>query len=237
MIERIEPRQGVLSRKSRGRQHVLVANVEQLMIVSSAAQPALKPHLIDRLLAAAEYARISPVICINKIDLVDSAEWQPLFGAYGQLGYRVLLTSVTTGQGMDQVRQLLTGQHTAITGQSGVGKTSLLNAVQPGLGLRVREVSRDNEKGRHTTTNAMVVPLANGGWVVDTPGIRQFQLWDVTPAELAGLFRDLRPYVSQCRFPNCTHTHEDDCAVKSAVADHRLDLRRYESFCHLQAED
>ncbi len=120
-----------------------------------------------------------------------------------------------------------------LTGQSGVGKTSLLNAVDPGLHLPVGEVSEANEKGRHTTTVARLLPLACGGYVVDTPGIRQFRLWDVIAEEVAGFYRDLRSYVSLCRYPNCTHTHEDDCAVKDAVADGRLDERRYESYCHL----
>jgi ribosome biogenesis GTPase len=114
-----------------------------------------------------------------------------------------------------------------------VGKSSLLNAVDPGLRLRVAEVSAENQKGRHTTTTAELLPLADGGYVVDTPGIRQFQLWDVVPAEVAGYFRDLRPFVSRCRFPDCTHTHESDCAVKEAVADDLLDARRYESYLHL----
>jgi ribosome biogenesis GTPase len=124
-----------------------------------------------------------------------------------------------------------------VAGQSGVGKSSLLNAVEPGLGLRVGEVSEENQKGKHTTTSARLIPLAAGGYVVDTPGIRQFQLWDVIPEEVAGYYRDLRPYVNLCRYPDCTHTHEADCGVKNAVADGRLDVRRYESYCHLFAGD
>jgi ribosome biogenesis GTPase len=116
-----------------------------------------------------------------------------------------------------------------------VGKSSLLNAIEPQLGLRVAAVSRENEKGRHTTTVARLIPLAAGGSVVDTPGIRQFQLWDIVPQEVAGYYRDLRPYVDRCRFPDCTHTHEADCAVKHAVADGRIDPRRYESYCHLRS--
>jgi ribosome biogenesis GTPase len=120
-----------------------------------------------------------------------------------------------------------------LAGQSGVGKSSLLNAVDERLDLPVAEVSRENQKGRHTTTTATLFPLSFGGYVVDTPGIRQFQLWDVIPEEVPGFFRDERPYVSLCRFPNCTHTHEDQCAVKDAVADGRIDDRRYESYCYL----
>jgi ribosome biogenesis GTPase len=124
-----------------------------------------------------------------------------------------------------------------ISGQSGVGKSSLLNAIEPGLHLRVREVSAETQKGKHTTTTARVLPLATGGYVVDTPGLRQFQLWDVIPEEVAGFYRDIRPLVSRCRFPDCTHTHEDDCAVKNAVADGWIDARRYESYCQLRAGD
>lgn len=233
IIERVEPRYGVLSRTSRGRKHTIVTNVDQLLIVSSAAEPYLKPNLIDRLLVSAEKCGIRPIVCINKIDLVDVADLQPLVGVYSQLGYRVLLTSAATGFGVDDVRQALRGRESAVAGQSGVGKSSLLNAIEPGLHLRVAAVSTENQKGRHTTTTAQLLPLACGGYVVDTPGIRQFQLWDVVPAEVAGYFRDLRPFVSRCRYPDCTHTHEEECAVKEAVADDLLDARRYESYLHL----
>lgn len=233
IIERVEPRHGVLSRNSRGRKHTIVTNVDQLLIVSSAAEPYLKPNLIDRMLVSAEKCGIRPIICINKIDLVDPADLQPLVGVYSQLGYQVLLTSAATGAGIERVRRALRGRESAVAGQSGVGKSSLLNAIEAGLHLRVASVSSENQKGRHTTTTARLLPLASGGYVVDTPGIRQFQLWDVVPAEVAGYFRDLRPFVSQCRFPDCTHTHEADCAVKEAVADDLLDARRYESYLHL----
>jgi ribosome biogenesis GTPase / thiamine phosphate phosphatase len=232
-IERIEPRRGVLCRASRARQHVIVANVDQLVIVSSAAEPTPKPHLIDRMLVTAERARIRPVICINKIDLVDPRHLQPLVGVYGQMGYQVLLVSATTGFGIDYLRQIVTQQETVMAGQSGVGKSSLLNAIEPNLQLRVRTVSEETQKGRHTTTTAQLIPLARGGYLVDTPGIRQFQLWDVIPEEVANYFRDMRPFVSRCHFPNCTHTHEEGCAVKDAAADGRLDVRRYESYCQL----
>ena len=237
IIERVEPRHGVLCRSTRGRRQVIVANVDQLLILSSAAEPSLKPNLIDRMLVTAEKAKIKPIICINKIDLVDPADLQPLVGVYGQMGYEVLLLSVAEGFGVDRIRHKVIGRESVVAGQSGVGKSSLLNVIEPGLDLRVRTVSKDNEKGRHTTTVASLLPLSQGGYIVDTPGIRQFQLWDVIPEEVPGFYRDIRPYVSLCRFPNCTHTHEADCAVKDAVADGRLDARRYESYCHLQAGD
>lgn len=232
-IERIEPRHGVLSRTSRGRRHVIVANIDQLIIVASAAEPVLKPNLIDRYLATAEQLRIEPIICINKVDLVSPADLQPLAGVYGRMGYEVHLISADKGWGVARIKARLTGRQSVVSGQSGVGKSSLLNAVDPELALRVAAVSEENEKGRHTTTTAQLIPLPFGGFVVDTPGIRQFQLWDVIPEETASLYRDIRPFVAKCRFPDCSHTHEADCAVKDAVADGRIDLRRYESYQHL----
>lgn len=237
IIERVEPRHGVLSRTSKGRQHVIVANVDQLLIVTSAAEPNLKPNLIDRFLVTAEKTRIRPVVVINKVDLVDRADFQALAGVWGQLGYQVLFVSARTGFGVDRLRQLVAGKESVVAGQSGVGKSSILNVIEPGLQLRVREVSEENQKGRHTTTTARLIKLSNGGYIVDTPGIRQFQLWDVIPEEVAGFYRDLRPFVNLCRFPDCTHTHEADCGVKNAVADGRLDARRYESYCQVAAGD
>lgn len=237
MIVRVEPRHGVLSRQSRGRQHIIVTNVDRLLIVASAAEPYLKPHLIDRFLVSAEKAKIEPVICINKVDLVDLADLQPIVGTFAQLGYQVLLLSAQTGHGIDRLRRLLADSASALAGQSGVGKSSLLNAIEPGLGIRVRSVSQESHKGRHTTTSATLWPLSSGGYVVDTPGIRQFGLWDIIPEEVDGYFRDLRPFVSQCRFPDCTHTHEEECAVKDAVADDLIDERRYDSYCHLRQGD
>jgi ribosome biogenesis GTPase len=235
VIERVEPRRGILSRSSYGRQQIIVANVEQVLVVCSAAEPPLKPNLIDRMLIAAEKGGIRPVICINKIDLVDPAELQPLVGVYSQMGYQVLLLSAQTGWGLDRLRRVLKDRQSVVAGQSGVGKSSLLNALDPRLGLRVAPVSPDSQKGRHTTTTARLIPLCFGGYVVDTPGIRQFELWDVAPAEVANFFRDFRPFINFCKFPDCTHTHEADCAVKNAVADGRLDQRRYESYCRILA--
>lgn len=237
IIERVDPRRGILSRDSRGRQHIIVTNVDQLLILASADEPPLKPNLIDRFLITAEKCEIRPVICINKIDLVEPAKLMPIVGLYAQMGYDVLLTSARTCQGIDRLRECLIGSESALTGQSGVGKSSLLNAVDPSLNLAVREVSAETSKGKHTTTTATLIPLAEGGFVVDTPGIRQMQLWDVIPAEVPGYFRDLRPFVNNCRYPDCTHLHEEACAVKDAVADGWLDERRYESYCRLVEGD
>ena len=193
LIERVEPRRGCICRAVRGRQQILVANVDQLAIVSSAVEPRLKPHLIDRMLVAAEKGGVRPLICINKVDLVDPAGLQPLVGVYAQMGYEVLLASAKSGFGIERLHRALAGRANVVVGQSGVGKSSLLNRIDPSFHLDVEPVSEDNEKGKHTTTTARLLPLAGGGYVVDTPGVRQFQLWDVTAEEVAGFFRDLAP--------------------------------------------
>jgi len=230
VIERVEPRHGLLTRASRGREHVLVANVDQVVIVVSLVEPELKPHLIDRYLVSAEQGGIAPIICLNKADLVDPTPYQPIIGLYSQLGIPTLLTSAATEQGIDQLRSRLKDRQTVFTGQSGVGKSSLLNRIQPELGLRVREVSAGNQKGKHTTTTAELIRLEFGGWVVDTPGIRQFQLWDIIPEEVEGFFPEFRPYVPLCAFPDCTHTHEERCAVKNAVENRLISANRYTSY-------
>lgn len=237
VIQRVEPRHGCISRTSRGRQHLIAANIQQLMIVTSCAEPQMKPNLIDRFLVTAEKSGVQPLIVINKVDLTDPADRQPIAASFGQLGYPVLQISATRQWGVNQLRQWVTGKRTVVAGQSGVGKSSILNAIQPGLSLRVSAVSEENQKGRHTTTTAQLVALEMGGFLVDTPGIRQFQMWDLIPEEVAGYFRDFRPWIDQCHFPNCSHTHEQDCAVKGAVADGRIDLRRYDSYCQIHAGD
>jgi ribosome biogenesis GTPase len=229
-IERVEPRHGLLTRASRGREHILVSNVDQVVIVIALKEPDLKPHLIDRYLASAEQGGIRPIICLNKADLIDPAEYQHLVGFYSQLNIPTLLTSTTTGHGIDRLSRLLQDRQSVFSGQSGVGKSSLLNAIQPGLGLFVRTVSETTQKGRHTTTTAQLLRLDIGGWVVDTPGIRQFALWDMRPEEVEGFFAEFRPYVPLCGYGDCSHTHEDRCAVKEAVARRQICERRYISY-------
>jgi ribosome biogenesis GTPase len=233
VIEHVHPRKGVLTRASRRREHVLVANVDQLVIVMSLVQPDLKPHLIDRYIATARKGDLAPILCLNKADLADPVELQPLVGAYSQLGIPTLLTSATTGLGIDRLRVLLAGRATVFSGQSGVGKSSLLNAIQPELALRVKSVSEETQKGQHTTTAAELIRLDTGGWVVDTPGVRQLQLWDTRPEEVEGLFDEFRPLVPLCGFPDCTHTHEQRCAVKDAVQRNLVSDRRYFSYLGL----
>jgi ribosome biogenesis GTPase len=234
-IERVEPRHGLLTRASKRREHVIAANVDQVVIVASLVEPDLKPHLIDRYLASAAQGGLVPVVCLNKADLVDPTLYQPVVGLYSQLGIATLLTSASSGLGIDRLRDLLRGRQTVFSGQSGVGKSSLLNAIQPGLGLRVREVSETTQKGRHTTTTAELLRLDFDAWVFDTPGIRQFQLWDIIPEEVEGFFPEFRPLVPLCAYPDCTHTHEDRCAVKRAVDRRQVSLGRYTSYLGLFA--
>jgi ribosome biogenesis GTPase / thiamine phosphate phosphatase len=193
----------------------------------------LKPHLIDRYLAVAQQGNLKPILCLNKADLADPVALQPLVGAYAQLGVPVLLTSAKTGLGIDRLKEELRGRATVFSGQSGVGKSSLLNAVEPGLALAVKSVSDVNNKGRHTTTYTQLIKLVSGGWVVDTPGVRQLQLWDVIPEEVEGYFLEFRPFVALCDFPDCTHTHESGCAIKTAVASRQISPRRYHSYLGL----
>jgi ribosome biogenesis GTPase len=233
LIEKVEPRCGLVTRGYRRREHVLVANIDQLVIVSAFEQPGLKLPLVDRYLISAEKGGVRPVIVLNKADLVDLAEYQWVLGLYTQLGYETLATSAADGRGLARLRTILGQGATALSGQSGVGKSSLLNAIQPGLNLRVREVSDWTFKGKHTTTNAELIRLDSGGYVVDTPGLRQFELWGVEPSEVEGYFIEFRPYIPLCKFPDCSHTHESDCAVKDAVHFGQIDLGRYESYLKL----
>ena len=232
-IEKVEARRGVITRGYRHRQHILAANVEKILIVSALAEPGLKLSLIDRYLVAAEIGGVRPIIVLNKADLVDLSLYQWVLGLYAQLGYDTMVTSATDGRGVDRLRSLCSSGVTAFSGQSGVGKSSLLNAIEPGLNLRVREVSDWTQKGKHTTTTAELIRLASGGYVVDTPGLRQFELWGVVPSALAGHFIEFRPYIPLCRFPDCSHTHETRCAVKDAVHWGQIHSGRYESYLRL----
>ena len=237
VIERVNPRHGVLARGSQNREHILVANIDQVAIVVSAEEPAIKPHLVDRFLVSAAKGNVAAIICINKIDLVDPTDLQNLCGIYAQIGNEVVLVSAERRLGLDRLRAVLRNRQTVVAGQSGVGKSSLLNVIQPGLSLPTGEVSDWTKKGKHTTRNAVLYELDFGGWVVDTPGIRQMELWDVHPEEIEGFFVEFRPFVRFCKFPNCSHVHESDCGVQSAVARNLISTMRYESYRKLTLGD
>ncbi|MEZ6125559.1 MAG: ribosome small subunit-dependent GTPase A [Planctomycetaceae bacterium] len=177
------------------------------------------------------------VICINKIDLVDVMQLQKTAAIYGQLGYPVVMTSTADGRGVELLKSYLRGRQTAVAGQSGVGKSSLLNHVDPELQLGTSRVSDASSKGTHTTRRSRLLPLSEGGWVADTPGIRQFELWDIGLEEVDGYFIELRPFVRYCRFPNCSHMHEDSCGVRLAVEHGMIHPDRYASYVRLREED
>ena len=236
VIEVVEPRHGVLRRRVGKRTHTIAANVDQAIIVSSADEPPPKPHLIDRYIVAAHAGDIIPVICMNKIDLDSDGEARAVLDRYVPLGYPCLCCSATTGEGVDGLRSLLKDKASVIAGQSGVGKSSLLNAVQPGLRLKTAHVSETVGKGRHTTTTASMIRLDTGGYVVDTPGVRSFDLSTVSRGELEALFIEFVEHIPNCKFPDCTHTHEGNCAVKRALEAGAIHPGRYESYVRLFEE-
>lgn len=233
VIVRVEPRRSSLSRGSDRHEHVIVANIDQAVIVVSAAEPQLKPALIDRFLVSAGKGGVRAVVCISKVDLVPAAEVEPIAEIYRRIGYDVVLASTRTGTGVQELRALLAGRESVFAGQSGVGKSSLINAVEPGLQLATSGVSADSGKGRHTTRVAALWPLSGGGWLVDTPGVRQLQLWDVAAGEVEAYFREFVPHVPNCRFPDCSHTHEADCAVKQAVERGEISPLRYAGYLRI----
>ncbi len=246
MIEAVAPRTRVLSRQAPGRggrasaraneaaEQVLVANPDQVVLVFACARPAPHLRMLDRFLVVAEVNALPALICANKTDLVAPEDARGLFDLYDRLGYAVCYTSARTGAGVDGLRAALRGKLSVLSGPSGVGKSSLLNALQPGLGLQARAVSEATFKGRHTTVYSELLPLEGGGYVADTPGIRSLGLWDVEPEELDGYFVDIKPYVEKCDFSDCTHLGEPGCAVRRAVAAGEIAASRYDSYQRLR---
>jgi ribosome biogenesis GTPase / thiamine phosphate phosphatase len=237
VIEEVLERETQLSRRRPGTdvEQVLVANPDQAVFIFAAREPEPRLRMLDRLLVLAENNDLPALICINKVDLVTEEEdlkelvWR--FAVYEEIGYPVVYTSALTGLGVDELREHLAGKLSVLSGPSGVGKTSLLNAIQPELGLQTREISEATGKGRHTTVATRLWPLEVGGYVADTPGLREAGLWDIEPEELAWHFVEMREYVPHCRFSSCSHTHEPGCAVKAAVEAGEISEERYESYC------
>lgn len=219
------------------REQVIVANADQALFVFAAASPEPSLRLLDRFLVAGESAGIETIcIVVNKLDLVTPEQVQERFQEYERMGYPVLATSALGGAGVEALRKTLEGRLSVFTGPSGVGKTSLLNVIQPGLGRMVKAVSRRREEGIHTTRDSELVRLGPGTWLADTPGIRSLNLWDIEPEELDAWFVDIAQLVADCRFGNCAHRDEPGCAVRKAVAAGRLGEGRWRSFRQLYDE-
>ncbi|MGD9048107.1 MAG: ribosome small subunit-dependent GTPase A [Anaerolineae bacterium] len=239
VIEEVLPRETQLSRLRPGPQrvpveHVIVANPDQAVFIFAVREPFPHLRMLDRLLVIAENNELPALICANKIDLLeDEEEGRRMFSLYEEIGYPVIYSSARTGQGVGALRRRLSGKLSVLSGPSGVGKSSLLNAVQPDLGLAVREISDATGRGRHTTVSVRLWPLAGGGYVADTPGLREAGFFDIEPEELAWHFVEMRPHLSDCRFSSCVHTHEPDCAVKAAVQAGAISAIRYDSYCRL----
>ena len=218
---------------ARPREQVLAANIDRLIVVTSAANPAFNPGLIDRYLVAAQVCAIEAVLCVNKMDL-SSTEPEAL-DSYRGLGVRVFCVSCRTGAGIEALRDALRGNTGVLSGHSGVGKTSLLNALDPGLRLITQEVSEVTGKGRHTTAAGRLYELAGNIRIIDTPGIRALGLWNVGPDEMTFFFPDLAGQAAGCRFRDCSHTHEPHCAVRIAVEKGHISRFRYESFLRIRS--
>jgi len=252
VIEAIEPRKSVLCRAenhSRHKQQLLAANIDQVFITTSPFLPSFKPTLIDRYVIMAQKGNMTPIVVINKWDLLShpeegaspemieaAKEFIELFiEGYKTLGVTVLCVSAEQGDGLEDLAKLMEGKTSVFSGQSGVGKTSLINKLS-GLDLRTSDVRAQTQKGRHTTTSASLLPLAHGGYCVDTPGIKSFGLWEITLEELKDYFPDIQLFAKKCRFPDCKHIHEPDCAVIRAVEKGKLSPLRYESYLLLHED-
>lgn len=223
-------------------EQVIAANVDLVVPVFAAAEPPPRWNMLDRYLVSAESLELPVLVCITKLDLLTTGseldeEIREAVEDYRRIGYRVELVSARTGEGMEALKQALQGRISVLVGKSGVGKTTLLNALQPGLGLRVSEVSQATGKGKHTTTHPEMFPLDMGGAIVDTPGVREFGLWDVNADDLTLFFPEMRPFAGRCRFGlDCRHDEEPGCAIRQAVVQGRISPRRYYSYLRLRAE-
>ncbi len=236
-IEDIEERTRVLSRPAPGRpdiEQVLVANPDQAVFVFSCADPDPNFRLLDRFLVIAEREEIPAIICANKIDLVIKRSAKAEFDPYTDLGYPVIYTSATKRKGIKTLARAIEGKLSVLAGPSGVGKSSLLNAIQPGLGLRTQEISDWSGKGTHATVVPELIPLEMGGYVADTPGVKAFGIWDIEPDELDAYFPEMRELVADCAFSDCTHIHEPDCAIIRAVEQGTIAPERYDSYLRIR---
>jgi ribosome biogenesis GTPase len=238
-IAEILPRRSSLARRAPGGgqgERIVAANVDQVVIVFAAAKPDPHPRMLDRFLVIAEGNELAARIVINKVDLVGEDVARKRFDVYEKVGYPVLYTAAKAGIGLAAARDALSGRRSVLTGPSGVGKSSLLNAIFPGSGLRVGEISESVNKGRHTTVGAKMLPLPDDGYVIDTPGLREVGLWALPARDLDTCFPEMRTRRDDCRFNDCRHVAEPECAVREAVARHDITAERYDSYLRLLEE-
>ncbi len=237
VIEDLLPRRNAFGRRAAGTrpgEQVIAANVDRIVVVFALCDPAFKARALDRYLAVAEYCGIPVLICLNKADLVPGDELSRAAAPYLRIGYEVVFTSARTGQGLDRLAAALADRISAVVGPSGVGKSSLLNAVEPGLCLATGEISSSTHKGRHTTTASRLIPLTAGGYVLDTAGMREFGFWEIPLDSLDACFREMRPFIGKCRFSDCAHVSEPGCAVREAVELGAVPRPRYEHYVRLR---
>jgi len=233
IIEKVEKRRSMFFRPAKGsesKRQVLAANIDQLAAVVSVKEPTLKPGLIDRFLIAAEIGRLKPIVIINKIDLGRRPLIDDIEAGYTQINIPVYIISALTGEGCDRLEEALADNKTIFAGHSGVGKTTILNRLIPGLNMKIGEISDYSKKGVHTTSLVELFKLPHGGFVVDSPGLKVLGLWEVEKKHLADYFPEMNNYFEQCRFTGCSHTHEPDCAVKEAVKNGKIPQFRYNSY-------
>lgn len=238
-IAEIHERTSSLSRRAPGMrqaERVVAANVDQVVVVFAMVKPEPHVRMLDRFLTIAEANELVARIVINKVDLASEEAARAKFAAYARAGYPIHYTSTKASRGLDELREMLRDRTSVFSGPSGVGKSSLLNALYPGLSLRVGEISESVNKGRHTTVGAYLHPLPGGGYVVDTPGLREVGMWGIEPEELDRCYPELRAAREDCRFADCTHRAEPDCAVRAAVDAGTIDRERYESYVKLREE-
>lgn len=240
VIEEVAPRRSRFSRRQPGnrgswKEDLMVANLDQLVAVFACADPVPHVRMIDRFLVIAEHNEVPTLIVANKIDLSSSEAARALFGEYERIGYPVIYASARTGQGVDELRERLAGRISLVAGPSGVGKSTLLNVIHPGLNLATGAVSEALHKGRHTTTSSELLPVDGpmGGHVADSPGLRQVGLWEIPAADLAWCYPDLRPFLGECRFADCAHGPEPGCAITAAVARGAVSAARLDSYRRL----
>jgi ribosome biogenesis GTPase / thiamine phosphate phosphatase len=238
-IQEILPRRSKLSRAVEGkayREHLIAVNIDQMIIIMSVKQPGFKSGLLDRYLVIAEKNGLKSIICLNKIDLADKSGFKQIASQYQKLNYPFHFTSVVTGEGMEEFKSFLEGKVSVLVGHSGVGKSSMIQKIEPAIDLKVADISQKTNKGKHSTTYVELFPLSFGGYLMDTPGIRELGLWDIYQNELKQYFTEFAKFERSCQFNDCQHLKEPGCAVKKALEKGKISGERYKNYCNIQSD-